>query len=499
MTFVNSPLAVCAATVLGLVSPGRHVAVLEPAPPQVVDVVRRVGAMVRTVSMRPTEWDFDASEFAHKVGPQTDLIVVANPNPYSGQYLPPGARAAIVSAVENYGCLVLLDESARHSVVEGEDPDAESLPVALGARCIRVDVPAASVLARAASAASIIGVPELIGPIRAEASAFGLDATEIAQSVLARRFADGNAIDDAATLNGLVASGRALLHDGLDEIGVLGLGGPGGWYVPVRAKAIYEGTDDVGEVLAAQAGLAALPLAQLYVEGSEDPYILLAYLRDANVLENCLKRLADFYESLGTENMRLALPAPTDWTADEFSEEAEFEVVDMEPESRADEALPALSDQRTAEINEDLEARTPVEPSVGFGEMPDTTVTNFAEDDARYRAGFSPDNPDPQQAGLDGRREPVVLPFSRGGAGDDRNAPDEAAGNAENVSLFNVSIPDVASPNIALLRPADLAQPADVQSADTRSTNNKDKKKPGGKRAPKSYDDEPFFFDDPAV
>ncbi len=62
------------------------------------------------------------------------------------------------------------------------------------------------------------------------------------------------------------------------------------------------------------------------------------------------------------------------------------------------------------------------------------------------------------------------------------------------MSLFNVSILDVASPNIALRRPADLAQPAD-----TRSTNNKDKKKPGGKRAPKSYDDEPFFFDDPAV
>ncbi len=44
--------------------------------------------------------------------------------------------------------------------------------------------------------------------------------------------------------------------------------------------------------------------------------------------------------------------------------------------------LPALSDQPTAEINKDLEARTPVGPSAGFGEMPDTTVTNFAEDDA---------------------------------------------------------------------------------------------------------------------
>ena len=40
MTVVNSPLAAYAATVLGLVSPGRHVAVLEPVPPQVVDLVR---------------------------------------------------------------------------------------------------------------------------------------------------------------------------------------------------------------------------------------------------------------------------------------------------------------------------------------------------------------------------------------------------------------------------------------------------------------------------
>jgi aspartate/methionine/tyrosine aminotransferase len=78
-------MTACAAAVLGLVSPGRHVAILEPAPPQVVDVVRRVGGMARTVSMRPTEWEFDPAAFARRVGPQTDLIIVSDPNPYSGQ------------------------------------------------------------------------------------------------------------------------------------------------------------------------------------------------------------------------------------------------------------------------------------------------------------------------------------------------------------------------------------------------------------------------------
>ncbi|CAN0593621.1 unnamed protein product, partial [Laminaria digitata] len=160
-------------------------------------------------------------------------------------------------------------------------------------------MPAAAVLAQASSAACLIGEPELIAPIRSAVSAFGLGASAIAQSVLARRFGDGVAIDDAATLNGLVASGRALLLDGLDDIGVLGLGGPGGWYVPVRAKALYDGPHDIGDALLAQAGLGALPLAPFYVEGSTDPYILLSYLRDAGVLENSIQRLEKFCAGQG--------------------------------------------------------------------------------------------------------------------------------------------------------------------------------------------------------
>jgi len=325
MAVVTDPMTACAAAVLGLVSPGRHVAILEPAPPQVVDVVRRVGGMARTVSMRPTEWEFDPAAFARRVGPQTDLIIVSDPNPYSGQYLPDEAREAILAAVDNHGCLVLLDESARHSVVDSEEPVAGDFAAALGARCIRVDMPAAAVLAQAASAACLMGDAELIAPIRSAVSAFGLGANVVAQSVLARRFADGLAIDDAATLNGLVASGRALLLDGLDDIGVLGLGGPGGWYVPVRAKALYDGPHDICEALIAQAGLGGLPLAPFYVEGSSDPYVLFPYLRDASLLEHSLERLTQFGEGQSDGRSTLALPSPEDWGDDDFDDADEFE------------------------------------------------------------------------------------------------------------------------------------------------------------------------------
>ncbi len=56
------------AAVLGLVSPGRHVLVLEPLAPQVIDVVRRVGGMARSVAMRPTEWGVRRSDFAQRMG-----------------------------------------------------------------------------------------------------------------------------------------------------------------------------------------------------------------------------------------------------------------------------------------------------------------------------------------------------------------------------------------------------------------------------------------------
>ena len=331
MAVVADPLAAFASVILGLVSPGRHVAVVEPAPPQIVEIVRRTGAMARAVSMRPTEWEFEPEAFAHQIGPRTDLIVVADPNPLSGQYLPDEARASILAAVRQFGCGVLLDQSARHSVVGDDDPGAAAFVAALGPHCLRIDMPAASVLASAASVAGVFGAPELIAPVRSAASAFGLGAGVSAQGVNARRFEDGSAIDDIATLNGIVASGRALMLDGLDDIGVADLGGPGGWYVPVRAKALYAGTQDIGEVLAAKAGLGVLPLAPFYVEGSSDPYILMAYLRDAGLLENAIERLAEFYAGEDVRYEPLALPAPdTDYDApdDEFEDEFDDEYED---------------------------------------------------------------------------------------------------------------------------------------------------------------------------
>jgi aspartate/methionine/tyrosine aminotransferase len=55
--------------------------IVEPVPPQVVDVVRRVGGVARTFPLRPTEWEFDAEAFKARVGSHTDLIVIADPDP----------------------------------------------------------------------------------------------------------------------------------------------------------------------------------------------------------------------------------------------------------------------------------------------------------------------------------------------------------------------------------------------------------------------------------
>ncbi len=374
ISIVADPLAACACAILGLVSPGRHVAVVEPAAPQVVEVIRRVGAMARTITMRPTEWEFEPDEFAQRVGPRTDVIVVADPNPLSGQYLPDEARTAILAAIRQFDCIVLLDQSARHSVVGEEEPGAAAFVAALGSRCLRIDVPAAALLAGHAYVAAVMGHPELVGPVSAAATTFGLGAGVSAQGVNARRFADGTATDDIASLGGIVASGRALMLDGLDDIGVLGLGGPGGWYVPVRAKALYAGTEDIGEVLAEQAGLGVLPLAPFFVEGSSDPYILMSYLRDAALLESSLERLAAFYEGQDVRYEPLALPPPD--YEEKYPDDDEFdddEFDDLGDDSTGAEVIHegdvaaaiAVEENRTPEVGRDV-GPGPVLPPQGL-------------------------------------------------------------------------------------------------------------------------------------
>lgn len=534
MVVVNEPLAAYAAAVLGLVSPGRHVAVLEPLPPQVVDVVRRVGGMVRSVSMRPTEWEFDVSEFIERISPQTDLIVVADPNPYSGQYLPGEARQAIVDAAAQMDCVVLVDESARHSVVEGEAPETAELFSALGARCVRVDVPAAAILAQAASAASITGHPDLIGPIRSAASAFGLQASVIAQSVLARRFSDGAAIDDSATLNGIVASGRALLLDGLDDIGVLGLGGPGGWYVPVRAKALYDGPHDIGDALASQAGLAALPLAPFYVEGSDDPYVLFAYLRDGNLLEDGLQRLGELSENDATGLKSLALPAPEDWEEDEGEGEDDYDFEGPNAET-GDESEGETWDAVAPAPEPESEPKPKPKPA------PD-----LEDEDARYRAAVaelsralggeeSVDTVDDEETKKDASawtdEEPasVVLPFGRlrrDAAAPPENVPTstsetetESDSPTEGASVFKLSVPDIASPNIRAPEPDSDMSDADNEADDVAPDSSEPEVSGGASHEASSEpspddaapaddgdnanrvkrEDRPFFFDDPMV
>lgn len=537
MAVVADPLAACAAAILGLVSPGRHVAVLEPAPPQVVDVVRRIGGMVRTVSMRPTEWEFSPADFAYRVGPQTDLIIVADPNPYSGQYLPSEARQAIVAAVEQYGCLVLIDESARHSVVEGEAPEVGDFHGALGTRCIRVDMPAAAVLAQAASAACLMGDPELIAPIRSAVSAFGLGASVIAQSVLARRFSEGVAVDDVATLNGLVASGRALLLDGLDEIGVMGLGGPGGWYVPVRARALYDGPHDIGDALVSRAGLGALPLAPFYAEGSNDPYILFSYLRDGGVLENSLERLADFCAGQDGAMPTLALPLPEDWGDDDDDsfDDAESDIDAQHPEEAAEPepaAGSALQDEnvepRFETVISAVEDRPVIdvpEPEVAPEEPQQVEPSvDFDDDDDKYRAAIAElsnvpidtfeDEADPPESSE--RREPVVLPFGRMRARRSEPSAEEQATpkpEPEAPTVFKLSVPDIASPNISVPAEAqkessEVAQDASasetpVASSDAEAETSQQTPSPEEKRQAEvdriKRDDQPFFFDDPKV
>jgi aspartate/methionine/tyrosine aminotransferase len=105
-----------------LLEPGDRVTVIEPGYRQVRGIAENLGCSVDVVQLREEAgWRLDLDELRAKVGPQTKLLAVVDPNNPTGTTLGADARAAILDVVESSGCWLLADEVYRGSERDGAE------------------------------------------------------------------------------------------------------------------------------------------------------------------------------------------------------------------------------------------------------------------------------------------------------------------------------------------------------------------------------------------
>lgn len=109
-----------------LLSAGDHVVVTYPAYQSLYQVAESLGCAVSHWLPEPDGWQFDVSDLAALIRPETRLIVVNFPHNPTGAILSGDAFAAVVALAREHGCILFSDEMYRWS----EHDPADRLPAA---------------------------------------------------------------------------------------------------------------------------------------------------------------------------------------------------------------------------------------------------------------------------------------------------------------------------------------------------------------------------------
>jgi N-succinyldiaminopimelate aminotransferase len=109
-----------AAAILATLEPGDEAIVFTPAYDAYAPLIRRAGATVREVALRPPEWRVDHAALAAAIGPKTRAIVLNNPHNPTGRLFDAGELEAVAAAARKHDLVVISDEVWEHILLDGQ-------------------------------------------------------------------------------------------------------------------------------------------------------------------------------------------------------------------------------------------------------------------------------------------------------------------------------------------------------------------------------------------
>lgn len=105
-----------ASAFLGLLNPGDEVIIFEPVYDSYIPMIRRAGATVVKLQLKPPHWSFDPAELVAAISTKTKLVVVNTPHNPTGKVFSVEELQLIAGLAQRYDAYVLLDEVYEHLV-----------------------------------------------------------------------------------------------------------------------------------------------------------------------------------------------------------------------------------------------------------------------------------------------------------------------------------------------------------------------------------------------
>jgi len=117
-----------AAAIMGLVSPGDEVILVEPFYDSYPAVVTMAGGVVRTIRMEPPDFAFPIDALRRAITPRSRVLLINTPHNPTGRVYDDSELAEIADLAQRHDLVVLSDEVYEKIVLEGTHRTIASLP-----------------------------------------------------------------------------------------------------------------------------------------------------------------------------------------------------------------------------------------------------------------------------------------------------------------------------------------------------------------------------------
>jgi N-succinyldiaminopimelate aminotransferase len=280
---------------LGLLEPGDEVVVLEPAYDTYVPVIRRLGAIPRTVRLVPPAWTLPREELAAAFSPRTKLLVLNSPMNPAGKVFTRDELGFIASLVERHDVLAMCDEVYEHLVFG----DARHVPLmtlpGMRDRTLRIGSAGKTFSVTGWKVGYITAPAAMLRPIT-KAHQF---VTFTTPPNLQHAVALGLGLDDAffQGIAAPLARGRDRLVTGLSSLEVPVLPCDGTYFVVLDVtRWLRPGEDDIAfcRRLVIDAGVVLIPMSAFYESAPPSHLVRACFCKEDATIDGALERLTSW-------------------------------------------------------------------------------------------------------------------------------------------------------------------------------------------------------------